>query len=82
MKTIIALAILVVGISATALPGLNSETANERSARFITDNIVSEIENVSQQIKDAGLDPLHIEREVLEYALPVPVDKYSGHYPH
>ncbi|XP_047033651.1 uncharacterized protein LOC124640077 [Helicoverpa zea] len=73
MKTVIALAILVVGISATALPGLNSETANERSARFITDNIVSEIENVSQQIKDAGLDPLHIEREVLEYALPVPV---------
>ncbi|XP_063890826.1 uncharacterized protein LOC110371158 [Helicoverpa armigera] len=73
MKTIITLAILVVGISATALPGSNSETADERSARFITDNIVSEIENVSQQIKDAGLDPLHIEREVLEYALPVPV---------
>uniref|UniRef100_A0A2A4JEF6 Hemolymph juvenile hormone binding protein n=1 Tax=Heliothis virescens TaxID=7102 RepID=A0A2A4JEF6_HELVI len=73
MKTIVAFAVLIVGISASALSGLNSDSGLERSARFVTDTIVSEIENVSQQIKDAGLDPLHIKKENFDFALPVPV---------
>ncbi|XP_075978400.1 uncharacterized protein LOC142978046 [Anticarsia gemmatalis] len=66
MKFVVAFTLLVASISA-----LPQEPVAERF--LITDQIISAIEDVIQDIKDAGLDPLHIKREAAEYALPVPV---------
>lgn len=72
MKIFIALSVLIVGI--TTLPqkkiidGINLE--NER---LVTGSIVQAIKDASDAIQDAGLDPLYIEKEATEYALPVPV---------
>lgn len=41
-------------------------------ARIVTDAISSAIQDLSQNIRDAGLDPLHIEEETYSFALPVP----------
>lgn len=41
--------------------------------RLVSDQIIAAINDVSQSIKDAGLDPLEIKREAFSYALPVPV---------
>ncbi|KAJ8735061.1 hypothetical protein PYW08_014311 [Mythimna loreyi] len=72
MKFVLALVFLAVGISATFIPerrlsiGLSDE-------RLITGQIEKAIEDASQAIKDAGLDPMHIQKESSSYALPVPV---------
>ncbi|XP_075990599.1 uncharacterized protein LOC142986169 [Anticarsia gemmatalis] len=74
MKTFIALAFLVAGISASPYYVENSlDISTSDEERIVTGNIVSAIEKACQSIKDAGLDPLHIEKQDSKYALPVPV---------
>ncbi|KAJ8735060.1 hypothetical protein PYW08_014310 [Mythimna loreyi] len=72
MKLIFALAFLAVGINATFIPErrLPIDLSDER---LISGQIEKAIEDASQAIKDAGLDPLHIKKESRSYALPVPV---------
>ncbi|XP_047986693.1 uncharacterized protein LOC125226676 [Leguminivora glycinivorella] len=74
MKVVI-LAIACLLASVSALP---NQQFTELEAALITRNnglitgqIVQQIENVAQTIRDAGLDPLELDKEI-EYALPVP----------
>ncbi|KAJ0181417.1 hypothetical protein K1T71_003502 [Dendrolimus kikuchii] len=53
-----------------ALPG--SDKIQLYDARIVTGAISSAIEDLSQSIRDAGLDPLHIVEKNFDYALPVP----------
>ncbi|KOB77135.1 hypothetical protein OBRU01_04590 [Operophtera brumata] len=72
MQTLIALSLLIVGI--TSLPQRQIIAGiNLHNERLVTGSIVEAIEDASQAIKDAGLDPLYVEKEATEYALPVPV---------
>ncbi|XP_026726461.1 uncharacterized protein LOC113492929 [Trichoplusia ni] len=70
MKSFIAFALLIVGISANAVPTSNVVTTDGRN--FVSDAIIEAIEDVQQSIIDAGLDPLIVKKEVFTYALPVP----------
>lgn len=74
MKTVIAFALLIVGISAGPHPIWGKLTRTDiQNERIITGPIESAIQDLSQQIRDVGLDPLFIQEESLAYALPVPV---------
>ncbi|XP_022825082.1 uncharacterized protein LOC111355430 [Spodoptera litura] len=70
MKFFIAFAVLIAGIS--AVPHHDIHSIDFSNERLVTDAIEDVIEEVSQAIKDAGLDPFHIKREDFNYALPVP----------
>ncbi|KAF9791341.1 hypothetical protein SFRURICE_021507 [Spodoptera frugiperda] len=71
MKFFIAFAVLIAGISAVPYPAAHPiDFTNER---LVTGAIEDAIKDVSQSIKDAGLDPFHIKREDFSYELPVPV---------
>lgn len=74
MKTFICFCLLLVGV--TALPEtLESaliDGINRHDERLITGPIVQAIEDFSQSIKDAGLDPYVIERESFKSDFPVP----------
>ena len=67
MKYLIAFAVIIAGIN--ALP----QTQSDGPERIVTGAIIDAINDLSQSIKDLGLDPLNIKREEREYALPVPV---------
>ena len=67
MKYLIAFAVIISGIN--ALP----QTQSDGPERIVTGAIIDAINDLSQSIKDLGLDPLNIKREEREYALPVPV---------
>ncbi|CAH0600214.1 unnamed protein product [Chrysodeixis includens] len=73
MKTFIAFACLIAGITAVPRYGIAGIPDTYNDERIVTGQIVSAIEDLSQSIKDAGLDPLYIKREDSQYALPVPV---------
>ncbi|CAH1643193.1 unnamed protein product [Spodoptera littoralis] len=71
MRAVTLIAVLFLGVN--ALPEVDPQIVSGRQARnAITDQILEEIENISQTIKDMGLDPLLIEHESFEYQLPVP----------
>ncbi|XP_026726463.1 uncharacterized protein LOC113492930 isoform X2 [Trichoplusia ni] len=70
MKSFIAFACLIASISAVPRYGVAVDYNDER---IVTGQIISAIDDLSQSIKDAGLDPLYIKREDSSYALPVPV---------
>ncbi|CAH0698758.1 unnamed protein product [Spodoptera exigua] len=71
MRTVTLLALFLLGVN--ALPEFDTQLANERQARLVTGQIIEGIEEISQAIRDMGLDPISIEKETLEYELPVPV---------
>ncbi|CAH0698756.1 unnamed protein product [Spodoptera exigua] len=71
MKFLIAFAVLAVGIS--AVPYSAYYPVDFSDERLVTGAIESAIKDMSQAIKDAGLDPFHIKRESMSYELPVPV---------
>ncbi|XP_075978368.1 uncharacterized protein LOC142978028 [Anticarsia gemmatalis] len=71
MKYFIAFALLIAGISASVVP--QTEETSVSSERIVTGQIIAAINDLSQSIADAGLDPLNIKREAVSYALPVPV---------
>ncbi|XP_026726464.1 uncharacterized protein LOC113492932 [Trichoplusia ni] len=70
MKTITALVFLIA--VAVGLPQVE-KIIDFRDERSVSSNIVDAIEDVCQTIKDAGLDPLYIEKQEVAYELPVPV---------
>ncbi|KAI8430316.1 hypothetical protein MSG28_000624 [Choristoneura fumiferana] len=72
MKAIV-ISFAIILASVSALPNLQVEKAiRSGQERLVTDQIVSVIEDISQAIIDAGLDPLIIENNEIDYALPVP----------
>ncbi|KAJ8733758.1 hypothetical protein PYW07_014309 [Mythimna separata] len=79
MKTILVFTVLVAGICASIVPepSFEPEALASRDSRFITgpieNQVIEAIEGISQDIRDIGLDPLHIKKETYVYELPVPV---------
>uniref|UniRef100_A0A2H1VBG8 SFRICE_005537 n=1 Tax=Spodoptera frugiperda TaxID=7108 RepID=A0A2H1VBG8_SPOFR len=70
MRVVTLFALVLLGVN--ALPEIDPKITSDRQARFIVDQIIEEIENIAQSIRDMGLDPLAIEHDTFEYALPVP----------
>ncbi|KAJ8735057.1 hypothetical protein PYW08_014307 [Mythimna loreyi] len=81
MKTILALTVLVAGICASIVPGPSFEpdamaSRDSRSGPIssqVETRVIEVIEEISENIRDSGLDPLYIPKENYAYALPVPV---------
>ncbi|CAH0600215.1 unnamed protein product [Chrysodeixis includens] len=69
MKTFIAFACLIASISAVPHDGAVAKDGNNE--RIVTGPIVDAIDELSQSIKDAGLDPFYIKREDKWFTLPV-----------
>ncbi|XP_026726465.1 uncharacterized protein LOC113492933 [Trichoplusia ni] len=69
MKSFIAFACFFASIS--AVPYDTQIASNDNNERFITGPISNGINELSQSIKDAGLDPLYIKREDSRFTLPV-----------
>ncbi|XP_021201014.2 uncharacterized protein LOC110384189 isoform X1 [Helicoverpa armigera] len=73
MKIIIAFLGLISGISAVPFLEKIVPSYYLQDERLVSGSIESAIQDASQSIKDAGLDPFHIKRESSSFALPVPV---------
>lgn len=75
MKAVIAFALFIVGITAFPQKSLSPifEALHRNDERLVTGSIITAIEDASQAIKDAGLDPINIKSYALNYELPVPV---------
>ncbi|CAH1643192.1 unnamed protein product [Spodoptera littoralis] len=72
MRAVILFALFVFGVN--ALPEVEPQILSGRQARnIITDQVIEDIEDISQAIRDMGLDPFLIDHDVYEYELPVPV---------
>ncbi|KAF9791344.1 hypothetical protein SFRURICE_021510 [Spodoptera frugiperda] len=71
MRAVILIALFLCGTN--ALPEVAPQMMSERQARIITDQVIEDIEDISQAIRDMGLDPLLIEHDIYDYELPVPV---------